>query len=114
MSLLQDAARNPSAWNDVEIPPGPQLQADLLLALGQRQREGGAEGCEIVPERSLRLAAGEPVDFVGNINVVATAAASRCYRPIPYAEADGGTLVPTGSLDVTIEARSPGSGVLDC
>jgi hypothetical protein len=113
VSLLQDAARNPSAWDDVEIPPGAQLQADLLLALGQRARDGGTDGCEVVAERSFRLTPGEPVDFVGNINVSAIDDGID-VRPVPYAETDGGTLVPSGSLDVTIEALSPGSGVLDC
>ena len=113
VSLLQDAARNPSAWDDVEIAPDAQLQADLLLTLGQRERERDTDGCEVVAERSFRLTPGEPVDFVGNINVAAIDDGID-VRPVPYAEADGGTLVPSGSLDVTIEALTPGSGVLDC
>jgi hypothetical protein len=113
VSLLQDAARNPSEWADVEISPAEQLQADLFLTLGQRDRPGGVGGCEVLASTSLRTEAGEPIDFVGEVDIVATDGAVS-VGPIPYAERDGGALVPSGSLDLTIAGRSPGSGVLDC
>ena len=113
VSLLQDAARNPSEWADVDIAPDAQLQADLFLTLGQRDRTGGDEGCEVLPTTSLRTQAGEDIDFVGDIGITAQNDVV-AVGPLPYAESDGGTLVPSSSLDITIEARTPGSGVLDC
>lgn len=113
ISLLQDAARNPSEWAAVDVTPAEQLLADLFLTLDQQERPAVADACTVLAATDVQTSAGEPIDFVGDIEVVATDGPVTTGR-VPYLGRDGGRLLPSSSLDITIEARTPGSGVLDC
>jgi hypothetical protein len=110
---LQDAATNPGEWADVPVTPGEQLQADLFLAVEQRDGPPGGESCSVVPELRLTTTAGLEIPFAGTVTVVARDGDVQTAA-VPYAAADGDQLLITAALDLTVAAVAEGSGVLRC
>lgn len=111
IDLLQDAAGNP-AW-EVDVAPDIQLRADVTVAIAQVDRKATTDGCTVVPTASLRTEPGEAIPFVGLVGVTATDG-ELTSPPVLYYDPNGGHLVPSSSLDVTVSGQRPGDGVLAC
>jgi hypothetical protein len=111
--LLQDAATNPSEWADVDISPQDQQLADLFLVFEQRDGTGSDDGCRVVTPRTVRTTPGEPIRITGDVGIVLTRRGV-ATGSVPFSAEYGDELVPSGAVDVTVEALAPGSGVLDC
>jgi hypothetical protein len=112
---LQDAATNPGEWADAEVPRRDQLLADMLLAveLAPLGDDVDVEACELVPGRTLALRPGDPVPFVGDVDVTAVDGEVSA-GPLPWSAHEGGALVATMPIVVRVDGREPGAGLLRC